>query len=164
MVDTTKVDIKRDRDVFYYRKRLKNRIFMRLALFFSEENERTGITKKDIARRLKKDPAQISRWLSGPSNLTLETLSDLLLALDAEADPPLIVRFRDRPKPNYAHPLIASIMGNDLHVAPGQLTTMSDEESGMKLIPSNTPSSGEVSLSAKLTNNKIKQIDNKITR
>jgi transcriptional regulator with XRE-family HTH domain len=105
MVDTTKKEVK-PRDVFYYRRRLKNRIFARLASYFAEEAERTGITKKDLADRLNKDPSQITRWLSGPSNLTLDTLSDLLLAMDAEADPPRFVRFSDRPKANYLHPLI----------------------------------------------------------
>ena len=144
MVDTTKTEVKRGRDIFYYRKRFKNRIFARLASFFAEEAEKTGITKKDIARRLEKDPAQISRWLSGPSNLTLETISDLLLALDAEADPPPIVRFKDRPQPNYAHHLIASIIGKDLIATPIQLVTLPDYTSNMKVTTMNSPSSGNL--------------------
>jgi transcriptional regulator with XRE-family HTH domain len=111
MVATTKTEAKSARDVYYYRRRLKNRIFARLAAFFAEEAKRTGLTKKDLAERLNKDPAQITRWLSGPSNLTLDTLSDLLLAMDAEADPPQLVRFSERVTPNYVHPLIAATTG-----------------------------------------------------
>lgn len=102
---------KRARDVFYYRQRYKNRVFARLVSFFAEEAERTGLTKKDIAERLNRDPALITRWLANPGNLTLETISDLLLALDAEPEPPEIVRFEDRLTPNYAHPLIARAIG-----------------------------------------------------
>ena len=87
---------RRPREIFYYRKRHKNRVFAALASFFAEEAERTGVSKKDIAARLGRDPASITRWLSNPSNLTLDTISDLLLALDAEAEPPEIVRFENR--------------------------------------------------------------------
>lgn len=103
---------KRGRDIYYYRQRLKNRVFSKLLSFFVEEAKRTGVTKKDVAERLKRDPAQITRWLSNPSNLTLDTISDILLALDAEAEPPQIVRFADRAAPNYAHQLIARIEEN----------------------------------------------------
>ena len=102
---------KKERDVFYYRQRMKNRFFTKIISFFAEESERTGITKKDLAILLKRDPGQISRLLSNPSNMTLETISDLLFALDAEAEPPRIVRFSERSKPNYAHPLIARVTG-----------------------------------------------------
>jgi transcriptional regulator with XRE-family HTH domain len=91
------------RDVAYFRQRQKNRIFTELVSFFAQEAERSGLTKKDLAELLEKDPAQITRWLSAPSNFELDTLSDLLLALGAEMDH-RIVRFDDRAKPNYAHP------------------------------------------------------------
>lgn len=101
------------RDISYFRQRFKNRLFGKLANFFVEEAARTGVTKSDIAFRLDKDPSQITRWLSNPGNLTLDTISDLLLAMDAEAEPPAIIRFSERTKPNYAHPLIARATGVD---------------------------------------------------
>jgi transcriptional regulator with XRE-family HTH domain len=101
------------RDLFYYRRRFLNRVHGRLAAFFAERAEREGITKSKIARRLGCDPAQVTRWLSQPSNLELETISDLLLAMDAEAEPPEIVLFADRKPANYMHPLIARIAGTD---------------------------------------------------
>ena len=99
------------RDVYYFRRRHQNRVHARLAEFFVEEASRTGVTKAEIARRLDLDPAQITRLLMHPSNLTLDSISDFLLALGAEAEPPEIVRFADRSKPNDAHPLIAKILG-----------------------------------------------------
>jgi hypothetical protein len=68
-----------------------------------EEADRCGLTKKAIALRLGKEPSQITRWLSGPGNWTLDTLSDLLLAMDAELDP-TIARFSESATPNYVHP------------------------------------------------------------
>ena len=95
-------EIKR-RDIAYYRRRQQNRVFALLAKFFADEAEAGRISKKALADRLGKDPAQITRWLSEPKNFELDTLSDLLLAMDAELDHN-IVRFCERVKPNYVHP------------------------------------------------------------
>ena len=91
-----------DREIFYQRERTRNRLFSDLVLFFQLRAEETGINKKVIAEKLRKDPSQITRWLSQPSNLTLDTLSDLLLSLDAEMDCKF-VKFSDRAIPNFAH-------------------------------------------------------------
>jgi transcriptional regulator with XRE-family HTH domain len=99
------------REMFYFRQRFRNRVYNRMAAFFAREAEERGITKKVIAERLGKDPAQITRWLSGPANLTMDTLSDLLFAMEAEPEPPRIVKWADKPKPNYFDPLIAEILG-----------------------------------------------------
>src|SRR5690348_4622204 len=99
MADTTKTERISRRDRAYYRQRQRNRVFSALAKFFSEEAERTGITKKELAAKLEKDPSQITRLLSGPMNLELDTISDYLLAMGAEMDHS-IVRFSDRAKPN----------------------------------------------------------------
>lgn len=111
MKSSTRNAAKSARDVSYYRKRYQNRFFAKLVAFINEEAQRDKITKKDMADRLGKDPGQLSRLLNHPSNLTLDTVSDLLLALDAEAEPPEIVRFKDRRAPNFVHPLIAKITG-----------------------------------------------------
>lgn len=125
---------KKERDVFYFRKRLKNRFFGKIVSFFAEEAEQKGITKKDIAIALNRDPAQISRWLSSPTNMTLDSMSDLLLAMDAEIDGPSIVRFSDRAKRNYAHPLIRAIVVR--HGTQGSLKAKNSVE--ITLAPSKT--------------------------
>lgn len=74
------------REIHYFRQRLKNRIFQSIVAFFADKAEKSGLTKKDVASSLGKDPAQITRWLSGPGNWTLDTVSDLLLAIDCELE------------------------------------------------------------------------------
>ncbi|WP_143099558.1 helix-turn-helix domain-containing protein [Bradyrhizobium sp. cf659] len=115
MVNTSKLNPMKRRDVAYYRQRQKNRVFTALVEFFAQEAERRGITKKQLAESLSKDPSQVTRWLSSPSNFELDTLSDLLLALDAELDH-RIVRFSDRARPNYAHPLVAQTVHQNAKV------------------------------------------------
>jgi DNA-binding phage protein len=91
MADISKKELKR-RDRAYYRRRQQNRVFAALAELFAEEAEKGAISKKELAEILGKDPAQITRWLSAPSNLELDTISDILLAMGAEMDH-RVVRF-----------------------------------------------------------------------
>jgi hypothetical protein len=98
------------RDRAYYRRRQQNKIFSRITQFFATEAAAGRISKKEIANKLDRDPAQITRWLSYPANLESDTISDLLLAMGAEMDHE-IVSFADRKTPNYAHPAIAGYLG-----------------------------------------------------
>jgi Helix-turn-helix len=108
MPNTSKHEPPSRRDVAYYRQRQKNRVFTDLVRFYAEEAERTGITRKELSELIGKDPAQITRWLSAPSNFELDTLSDVLLALGAEMDH-RIVRFSERSPSNYTHPLVRDL-------------------------------------------------------
>jgi hypothetical protein len=90
-------------DIEYYRHRLKNRVFEAIWKEFVKQADELGLSKKGIADRLDKDPSQITRWLSGPSNLTTEVISDILLAMDCEPDIS-ISSLMNRPIPNYIHP------------------------------------------------------------
>lgn len=49
--------------------------------FREQKLRRPDLTQAEIARRLGKRPEQINRWLATPGNWTLETVSDLLLAI-----------------------------------------------------------------------------------
>jgi hypothetical protein len=42
----------------------------------------SGITKATLAKRLGKDPAQVTRILQAPANWTVDTLAELLFAID----------------------------------------------------------------------------------
>lgn len=52
---------------------------------FLEKSEADNLTRALLAERLGVDRAQITRWLSSPGNWTIDTLSDLLLAMGCRA-------------------------------------------------------------------------------
>ena len=72
------------KDIFFFRQRFKNKIFQSVLSHFADLAKEKNLAKKDIANLLDKDPSQITRWFAGPNNWTLDTISDLLLAMDAE--------------------------------------------------------------------------------
>jgi hypothetical protein len=67
----------------YFQTRLRNRLFDFILGRFVRE-QRNGLTKAALGRRIGKPPEVINRWLGAPSNLTLDTVSDLLLGICAE--------------------------------------------------------------------------------
>jgi hypothetical protein len=74
----------------YFQERLKGRVYSLIMNEFLKQKEKFGVTQAAIGRRLDKRPEQVNRWLSGPSNWTLETVSDLLLAICA-GEPSLVL-------------------------------------------------------------------------
>lgn len=83
MSDSLKID---KREMSFHRRLCLNQVFGELISRFAYLAETFGVRKSDIAQRLGKDAGQINRLFAEPSNLTLETISDLLLALDAEME------------------------------------------------------------------------------
>lgn len=70
----------------YFQERQRNRLHNLIATAYKEANA-IGVTKAHVARRIHRKPEQITRWLSAPGNLTLDTISDLLLSIKgAELD------------------------------------------------------------------------------
>ncbi|MCR5859752.1 hypothetical protein [Mesorhizobium sp. J428] len=41
-----------------------------------------GVSRASLARRLNKDPAQVTRMLGAPGNWTLDTIAEMLFAID----------------------------------------------------------------------------------
>lgn len=68
----------------YFQARLKNRLHELVLMEFMKLEKKEGLTKADIARRIRKRPEQVTRLLGGPGNWTLDTVSDLLLAMGYE--------------------------------------------------------------------------------
>jgi hypothetical protein len=94
-------------EVEYFRQRWKNRMHARvLRSFLDKSSEEGNFTRADLARRLGKRPEQITRWLGAPGNWTMDTVSDLLLAMGQEpvadvmdlSELPLSNRHYERPK------------------------------------------------------------------
>jgi transcriptional regulator with XRE-family HTH domain len=78
-----------------YRRRLQNRVQRLLRKAFRDEQKRTNLTQKELAERIDKDKSKVNQWLSIPSNLTLDTISDLLLGLGFDLDEFSITRMAD---------------------------------------------------------------------
>ena len=70
----------------YFRERFRDRLYDLVLSEFHRQVAECGLTKADVARRIGRRPEQITRWFGAPGNWTLETVSDLLLAV-AKAEP-----------------------------------------------------------------------------
>jgi hypothetical protein len=53
-----------------------------LTKFMAEQPR--GLTQATLARRIERKPDVVNRWLGTPSNLTLDTISDLLIGISGE--------------------------------------------------------------------------------
>jgi hypothetical protein len=62
----------------YFRARNRHRLYSLII----DEFEQSGISQATLARRLRKSPEVICRWLGAPGNWRLDTISDLLFAID----------------------------------------------------------------------------------
>lgn len=87
----------------YYQQRFQQQVFARIAKAFAERAETLDIKKSTIAALLDKDPGQVNRLLSHPTNLTLDTLSDIALALNFEPNV-VLEDLEIDPRHNYCHP------------------------------------------------------------
>jgi hypothetical protein len=68
----------------YFRAALRDRFHdLVLEEFTRQKSKHSDLTQAEIARRLGKRPEQINRWLGSSGNWTIDTLSDLLLAICA---------------------------------------------------------------------------------
>jgi len=72
------------RDIYYYRHRQKLSMFQMVASHFAKLAENQGLTLKDLALKLKIEADEMVYLMSGPGHWDLDTLSDVLLAMDAE--------------------------------------------------------------------------------
>lgn len=63
---------------------------------------RDGLNRKDIAEKIEMDQGQFSRLLSGPSNWTLGTISNLLFAIGAEMEFNVVL-IANRPRSTVQH-------------------------------------------------------------
>ena len=68
----------------FFRERMRVRLHQFLLRSFVGYAQATGSNRADLAERIDKRPEQVTRWLGQPRNLTLDTVSDLLLAMGLE--------------------------------------------------------------------------------
>jgi len=69
----------------YFRERLRDRLHSAILAAF-QQRAKTGFKQSDLAERIHKKRAQITRWFSTTSNLTLDSISDLMVGLGMDFD------------------------------------------------------------------------------
>jgi hypothetical protein len=70
----------------YFRARLAGRVHQALLGLFARQEKERKLSRGELANRIHRKPEQITRWLSYPNNLTLDTASDLFIGLGYEID------------------------------------------------------------------------------
>jgi hypothetical protein len=68
----------------YFRARLRNRLYDLVVRKYADKQRAGKISQRDLARRIRRRPEVINRLLASPGNWTLDTVSDLLLAVGPE--------------------------------------------------------------------------------
>jgi hypothetical protein len=90
-------------DKAYFRARLRRKVHGMILKRFGEMSENDVSLRAMLADRLGIHRSQVTRWLASPSNLTLDTLSDLMLGMNKEVEVSA-VRVGDGIRSNYSHP------------------------------------------------------------
>ena len=86
----------------YFQERLRIRVFNFLLTKFIQAQAK-GLNKNILAKRIGRPPEVINRWLGAPSNLTLDTICDLLLGIAAEEMEPDVSSPIGVVQDNYSH-------------------------------------------------------------
>lgn len=102
--------------ISYFGERFRNRLHAEVLKLFDRASRERGLTKADLARRLNKRPEQITRWLAAPGNWTLDTVSQLMLAMGYEPTVGSQLLAENKTS-NYCHP-VALKPGMTVEVTP----------------------------------------------
>jgi hypothetical protein len=95
----------------YFEARLSGLIHQALLQLFGKlerqnpPGEVKTLTRRDLARRIGRRPEQITRWLSYPGNLTVETVSDLFVGMGYELESVVLANLITGEKVSFAHKL-----------------------------------------------------------
>lgn len=65
----------------YFQEGFREEIHQQLLEAYETLKERAGFTRADLARKIGRRPEQVTRWLSAPTNLESDTISDMALGL-----------------------------------------------------------------------------------
>jgi transcriptional regulator with XRE-family HTH domain len=70
----------------YFRERLRHKLHAVILDAFLARSKERDLKQSDLAVRIHRKRAQITRWLSSESNLTLDSVSDLMVGLGMDFD------------------------------------------------------------------------------
>ena len=85
----------------YLNERVRNSVYDYILRRFHEEAEKCGLTKAQLARRIKLGPDRVSKLLGSPGNWTLETITELLVGICREELIPHSEPYLHRSTSNY---------------------------------------------------------------
>lgn len=91
-------------DAALFAERNRNRVYDIVVKAVVANAKAKGMKRKEIADKIGRKQSHVTKLLSGPGNWTLDTISDLLFAVDAELDYE-VVPFSKRAKSNVFHPM-----------------------------------------------------------
>jgi transcriptional regulator with XRE-family HTH domain len=70
----------------YFEEQLRRRLHSVILDAFKQRAQERGLTQKQLAKRIRKSPVTINRWLSMSSNLTLDSIAVLMVGLGMDFD------------------------------------------------------------------------------
>jgi DNA-binding phage protein len=76
--------------------------------FKKAKKSNPALTQEAIAQKLGVSKQQVSKWLTGPGNWTLETVADLLHAMDLKVEDLKVVPVGDHKQTNFRHEWLGS--------------------------------------------------------
>jgi DNA-binding phage protein len=86
----------------YFRERLKGNFHEKMVNLFREKEASGEITRAKLARKIGKRPEQITRILNSSGNLSLNTISDIILGMGCE--PEILIRDIEKSPRNFNQP------------------------------------------------------------
>lgn len=65
----------------YFQQKFREEVHEQLLELYDSVKSARGIARSDLAKKIGRRPEQVTRWLSSPTNLEIDTISDLALGL-----------------------------------------------------------------------------------
>jgi transcriptional regulator with XRE-family HTH domain len=72
--------------LMYFRERFRDKLHSAILEAFLIRAQEKNLKQQDLAARIHRTKAQISRWFNAPSNITLDSISDLMVGLGMDFD------------------------------------------------------------------------------
>jgi len=72
--------------LIYFRERFRDKLHSAILEAFLIRAKEKNLKQQDLAARIHRTKGQISRWFNTPSNLTLDSISDLMVGLGMDFD------------------------------------------------------------------------------
>jgi hypothetical protein len=119
----------------YFHSMAQNEAHDLVLTLFLAAADREGVNKAFLARRMDKSPEQVTRWLGGSGNWTLETLTNLLVALGYKpkfSAERLSAMRQDNEHHDLAHPaIVVNVTSSDSSSEAKSLKLLADHGDGV---------------------------------